>query len=109
MDFAGWGTAPFSLAWVAVLLQRIVWLPFGLVHSAMGIPLTALTLCLTVPGTKIASFGMLLLALTTLPIVGPANDHAERPARGHLACARACDAAGRGRGSRGGAEELNAI
>ena len=71
--WALWGMALFSLLWVATQVRRLKALPFALPHWALSFPLaafTALTLRLAVPGSAMALGGIVMLALTSLVIVG---------------------------------------
>lgn len=71
--WALWGMALFMLLWVGTQARRIAALPFGLPHWAVSFPLaafTALTLRLAGPEGPMALFGLVMLALTSLVIVG---------------------------------------
>lgn len=68
-----WGAAAFCLLWAGTLAPRIAALPFGLAHWGLSFPLaafTALTLRLASPGGTFSVLAPLLLALTSLVIVG---------------------------------------
>jgi tellurite resistance protein len=68
-----WGAAAFCLLWAGTLAPRIAALPFGLAHWGLSFPLaafTALTLRLAGPTGLFAVLAPLLLALTSLVIVG---------------------------------------
>jgi tellurite resistance protein len=68
-----WGMALFTLLWVATQVRRLKALPFALPHWALSFPLaafTALTLRLAAPGSAMALGGIVMLALTSLMIVG---------------------------------------
>ncbi|MGY0197261.1 SLAC1 anion channel family protein [Leptothrix sp. BB-4] len=68
-----WGVSLFTLAWVLTQSARILAQPFGLPHWGMSFPLaafTALTLTLARPGSPMAVFGPLMLAATSLVVLG---------------------------------------
>jgi tellurite resistance protein len=68
-----WGAAAFCLLWAGTLAPRIAAQPFGLAHWGLSFPLaafTALTLRLAGPTGLFAVLAPLLLALTSLVIVG---------------------------------------
>ena len=71
--WACWGMALFALLWVGILAKRIVATPFAVSHWAISFPLaalTALTLRLATPGSVLAVLGPVLLALTSLIVLG---------------------------------------
>ncbi len=73
LGWALWGMALFSLLWAGALMPRILAQPFGLAHWGMSFPLaafTALTLRLAQPGGLLAVLGPMLLAITSLVILG---------------------------------------
>ncbi len=73
VGWALWGAALFCLLWVAMLMRRIIAQPFSIAHWGLSFPLaafTALTLRLAEPGHLLAVLGPILLALTSLVIMG---------------------------------------
>jgi tellurite resistance protein len=72
----GWaccGIGLFTLAWVLTQARRILAQPFGLPHWGMSFPLaayTGLTLALARPGNALVVFGPLMLAATSLVVLG---------------------------------------
>jgi len=71
--WACWGMALFALLWVGTQARRIVAAPFAISHWAISFPLaafTALTLRLATPGGVLAVLGPVLLALTSLIVLG---------------------------------------
>jgi tellurite resistance protein len=68
-----WGVALFTFLWAGSQARRIAALPFGVAHWGLSFPLAALaalTLSLAKPGSLLAVLGPVLLALTSLVIVG---------------------------------------
>jgi tellurite resistance protein len=68
-----WGAALFTLLWVGTQARRIVAQPFALTHWGVSFPLaafTALTLRLAEPGNLLTLLGPLLLALSSLVMLG---------------------------------------
>jgi tellurite resistance protein len=68
-----WGAALFCLVWALTLMQRIIAQPFSMAHWGLSFPLaafTALTLRLATPGSVLAVLGPLLLALSSLVVLG---------------------------------------
>jgi tellurite resistance protein len=71
--WALWGMALFTLLWVGTQARRIASLPFALPHWALSFPLaafTALTLRLAEPTGAMALFGLVMLAATSLVVLG---------------------------------------
>lgn len=68
-----WGMALFALGWAATLARRLQPLAFSVMHWAVSFPLAALaalTLRLAQPGGGLAVLGPVLLALSSLIILG---------------------------------------
>jgi tellurite resistance protein len=68
-----WGIALFCFLWVATQARRIVAQAFSIAHWGVSFPLAAfagLTLQLATPGSLLAVLGPVLLALTSLVVLG---------------------------------------
>ncbi|MBZ8139946.1 C4-dicarboxylate ABC transporter [Rubrivivax gelatinosus] len=66
-----WGVALFAVIWAGTQARRIVALPFALPHWGLSFPLAAfaaLTLRLATPGSRLAAFAPVVLALASLVI-----------------------------------------
>ncbi|OYT88938.1 MAG: C4-dicarboxylate ABC transporter [Burkholderiales bacterium PBB6] len=73
VGWVAWGMAAFSFVWVGALANRIKALAFSMTHWALSFPVAAfaaLTLRLATPGSPMAVLGPLLLALSSLIILG---------------------------------------
>ncbi|RZS54481.1 SLAC1 anion channel family protein [Sphaerotilus mobilis] len=73
LGWACWGIGLFTLVWVLTQAQRMLAQPFGLPHWGLSFPLaafTALTLTLARPGGLLAVVGPVLLAATSLLVLG---------------------------------------
>ncbi len=73
LGWACWGIGLFMLVWVLTQAARILAQPFGLPHWGLSFPLaayTALTLTLARPGGLLAVPGPVLLAATSLVVLG---------------------------------------
>jgi tellurite resistance protein len=71
--WAMWGAALFCLLWAGSQARRLAALPFGIAHWGLSFPLaafTALTLRLAEGGGLLAVLGPMLLALSSLVILG---------------------------------------
>ena len=73
LGWACWGIGLFMLVWVMTQAQRMLAQPFGLPHWGLSFPLaayTALTLTLARPGNLLMVLGPVLLAATSLVVLG---------------------------------------
>ena len=73
VGWALWGAALFCLAWAMTLMSRIMAQPFSMAHWGLSFPLaafTALTLKLAAPGNALTVLGPILLAATSLVVMG---------------------------------------
>lgn len=73
LGWACWGIGLFTLVWVLTQAQRMLAQPFGLPHWGLSFPMaafTALTLTLARPGGVLAVLGPVLLAATSLVVLG---------------------------------------
>ncbi|MBK8323813.1 MAG: SLAC1 anion channel family protein [Betaproteobacteria bacterium] len=71
LGWGAWGIALLSLLAAATQLRRIAALPFSIPHWALSFPLAAfatLTLRLATPGTPMATFGVVALAVASLVV-----------------------------------------
>lgn len=73
LAWACWGVAAFMAFWTLGQARRILAQPFSMAHWGLSFPLaalTGLTLALARPGSALLALGVLLLALTTLVVLG---------------------------------------